>query len=67
MRKRYRLEVIGRRSWSARSRDHALQLAVEHVRVGESWRVTVAVGASDPRPVFVGVGRAELDVWAATG
>lgn len=65
MRKRYRLEVIGRRTWTARSKDHAIGLAVEHVRDGEAWRMTVEVGRSDPRPVFMGIGREQLDARAA--
>lgn len=65
MRKRYRLHILnsGRRE-VARDVDHALELATKHVRPGETWTITVTVGAGDPRTVFAGVGRRELEARA---
>lgn len=38
---------------------------MEHVRKGETWRITVTVGANYPSTVYAGVGRCRLDVGVA--
>lgn len=64
MRRVHRLEIIGRQTWRARNLEHAIELAVEKVRDGETWRITVTVGSNYPTTVYAGVGRRDLDVPA---
>jgi len=57
MRKRYRLHIVNTSTWHrARSVAHALELVDEKASGGETWLVTVAVGAGDDRVVRQGVG-----------